>query len=272
MGRPPHEYYEMLARNSATSSELPSSSSSSDPPPNPIQFGNPKVSGTPPVGMNPSMMMQPPGFHQQHLSQTHPLPSQFSEHGPPNPQFYHQPPHFPPPPIQGQQLQLQDSAQSGSIHRGPPSADPRLQMGSSGQRPPPPLHPYPYPNMQGPPQHPQMMKQRPPQMQQLMQLHLQMRPEDQNEQRIGIPGHQIQGGGVMGPPFQFQQTPGSPAPPDPASRAAHPKSEMMTSSDMRFVISKVVQPLNTTDPYSDDYYFLQVSWVPKIQQWSTYTP
>ena len=39
----------------------------------------------------------------------------------------------------------------------------------------------------------------------------------------------------------------------------YPKSEMMTSSDVRFVVNKVVQPLETNDPYSEDYYFLQVN-------------
>ena len=39
----------------------------------------------------------------------------------------------------------------------------------------------------------------------------------------------------------------------------YPKSDMMTSSDMRFVVNKVIAPLDTNDPYSEDYYFLQVS-------------
>jgi hypothetical protein len=31
----------------------------------------------------------------------------------------------------------------------------------------------------------------------------------------------------------------------------------MNASDVRFVISKVLQPLDTPDPYADDYYYLQ---------------
>ena len=45
---------------------------------------------------------------------------------------------------------------------------------------------------------------------------------------------------------------------DTTGRVGYPKSEMMTSSDVRFVVTKVVQPLESNDPYSDDYYFLQV--------------
>ena len=33
----------------------------------------------------------------------------------------------------------------------------------------------------------------------------------------------------------------------------------MSTSDVRFVISKVLQPLETMDPYADDFYFLQVT-------------
>ena len=263
----------MLARNTAISSDLPSSSSSSAPQNNQIQFGSANASGNPSFIVPLPTMTPSQGFYQQHPpSQSHPLPPHFNGHGPHNPQFYHQPPHFFSPPIIGQQFQSQDTTpvkglHESGVHRGPPSADPRLQMSSSGQRPPPPQHPNPYPNIQGSTQHPQIALQRAPQMQLLMPQHMQMRPEmDQNGMRIGIPSHQIQGGGVMGLPLPFQHAPGNPAPPDPASRAGYPKSEMMTSSDMRFVISKVVQPLNTTDPYSDDYYFLQVSAVPKAQQ------
>lgn len=33
--------------------------------------------------------------------------------------------------------------------------------------------------------------------------------------------------------------------------------EYMTASDVKFVVSKVLQPLETPDPYADDYYYLQ---------------
>ena len=35
---------------------------------------------------------------------------------------------------------------------------------------------------------------------------------------------------------------------------------MMTSSDIKFVITKVMQPLETNDPYSADYYYLQKNY------------
>ena len=34
----------------------------------------------------------------------------------------------------------------------------------------------------------------------------------------------------------------------------------MTSSDLKFVITKVMQPLETNDPYSADYYYLQKNY------------
>ena len=42
------------------------------------------------------------------------------------------------------------------------------------------------------------------------------------------------------------------------TRSGFPHSEMMTSSDIKFVVNKAMLPLETTDPYSEDYYFLQV--------------
>ena len=33
---------------------------------------------------------------------------------------------------------------------------------------------------------------------------------------------------------------------------------MMTPSDVRFVVSKVLQLTETQDPYNDDFYFIQV--------------
>lgn len=41
----------------------------------------------------------------------------------------------------------------------------------------------------------------------------------------------------------------------PVQKAA--KGEMMNASEVRYVVSKVLQPLETDDPFSDDYYFLQ---------------
>ena len=34
----------------------------------------------------------------------------------------------------------------------------------------------------------------------------------------------------------------------------------MTSSDIKFVLTKVMQPLETNDPYSADYYYLQKNY------------
>lgn len=40
----------------------------------------------------------------------------------------------------------------------------------------------------------------------------------------------------------------------------YPHSEMMNSSDVKFVVTKVMQPLETNDPYSADYYYLQKNY------------
>ncbi len=37
-----------------------------------------------------------------------------------------------------------------------------------------------------------------------------------------------------------------------------PKAEMMSGRDITFVVNKVLQPLETDDPFSDDFYFLQM--------------
>lgn len=36
------------------------------------------------------------------------------------------------------------------------------------------------------------------------------------------------------------------------------RGKYMSTSDVRFVVSKVLQPLETLDPYADDFYFIQV--------------
>ena len=40
---------------------------------------------------------------------------------------------------------------------------------------------------------------------------------------------------------------------------AIPRGKFMSPSDVRFVVNRVLQPVESNDPYSDDFYFLQVS-------------
>lgn len=50
------------------------------------------------------------------------------------------------------------------------------------------------------------------------------------------------------------------APPRPGFNTRGPPlkvGSMMSASDIRFVVGKVLQPVETVDPFSDDYYFLQ---------------
>jgi hypothetical protein len=77
--------------------------------------------------------------------------------------------------------------------------------------------------------------------------------------RMGPGGPQGGRGPSSGPAQVFQQMAVTTAGAESTGKTGYPKSEMMTSSDVRFVVTKVVQPLETNDPYSDDYYFLQVS-------------
>lgn len=77
------------------------------------------------------------------------------------------------------------------------------------------------------------------------QQHTQQGPGPQNGQ------HPPQGG--FQPPPQSQQT--TPRRPFASNL---PCGEMMTHSDVRFVVSKVLQLTETQDPYNDDFYFIQV--------------
>lgn len=43
------------------------------------------------------------------------------------------------------------------------------------------------------------------------------------------------------------------------------RGKLMSASDVRFVVSKVLQPLESSDPYSDDFYFLQYNIKKNIQ-------
>eukprot|EP01038_Epipyxis_sp_PR26KG_P005711 gene5711-7883_t len=43
----------------------------------------------------------------------------------------------------------------------------------------------------------------------------------------------------------------------PAKRRDFPRGKYMNPSDIRFVVNKVMQPLESNDPFSDDFYFLQ---------------
>jgi hypothetical protein len=185
---------------------------------------------------------------------------------------------FPPDYSPGMFNSLPTRPSEGSANRGPPSADPRLNFMAGAQRPPPPQHPHPSslphdPSLQPfqigqqyPPGQPQPL---PPYMQPNMLMppmlgaplmHMQMRPDlDHNRIRMGPGGPQGGPQGGRGPAQVFQQMAVTTAGAESTGKSGYPKSEMMTSSDVRFVVTKVVQPLETNDPYSDDYYFLQVS-------------
>lgn len=43
------------------------------------------------------------------------------------------------------------------------------------------------------------------------------------------------------------------------------RGKLMSASDVRFVVGKVLQPLESSDPYSDDFYFLQYNIKKNIQ-------
>lgn len=271
--RPPHEYYEMLARSSGTPLDMPPSIPfPSNGPPHYNQMGGPLGGPSPPLGFNQhNQPMGPPYFTGPGGPMAMPRsaagqgrPAQFDSTQPDfyqgghNALFVRGPPEGTPfrgPP-------------EGMSNRGPPSADPRLHFVGSGQRPPPPQHPHPNSLPQDPSLQPfQIGQQYPPGQPQplpsYMQpnmpapplLHPQMRPDlDHNRLRMGHAG--LQGG--RGPAQVFQQMAAATAGAESTGKTGYPKSEMMTSSDVRFVVTKVVQPLETNDPYSDDYYFLQV--------------
>lgn len=68
------------------------------------------------------------------------------------------------------------------------------------------------------------------------------------------------------PPKQYApQVMQYPMPPPPQQRQffepkkQFPKSKYMSSSDIRFVVSKVTAPCESNDPYADDFYALQYS-------------
>ena len=277
----PHEYSEMLAQQNGTPSDRQASTQ---------YAGQLQQYGVPPLGPDSSlrmnmlrngmpivmpmpMLMPPHMYHQQPPYSHHftgPPPHFISGPNgpmppPPNMHFYHHSPNFPQQPLQhpAQQQHLPQhdvlyrTSTEGS--RGPPSADPRLQ--STGPRTPPPPPPHTF-------QEPQEMLQQ--MLQQLQQppppsapllprptllQHLDIDPSrDARMLRTPV----VDRGRIQ----MFQQMAVTTAGPGTGTGttpcAGYPKSEMMTSSDVRFVVNKVVSPLETNDPYSEDYYFLQV--------------
>jgi hypothetical protein len=255
--RPPHEYYEMLARSSGTPLDMPPSIPfPSNRPPQYSQMGGPMGVPTPPMG-----------FTQQHLPMG---PPHFIGPGGQMPAPGN---NFPPGYSPGLFNNLPTRPPEGNANRGPPSADPRLHFVPGAQRPPPPQHPHPNslpldPSLQpfqigqqfppGQPLPPFMQPNMPLPMPGPPLMHMQMRP-DLIRMGPGGPQGGPQGGRGPGPAQVFQQMAVTTAGAESTGKTGYPKSEMMTSSDVRFVVTKVVQPLETNDPYSDDYYFLQVS-------------
>ena len=174
-----------------------------------------------------------------------------------NMHFYHHHPNFsqqPPLPPMPQQQQHQFEApyrNSTEGSRGPPSADPRLHGG--GPRDQTPTFQEPQEMLQ------QMLQQlqqppppsTPPPVQSSILQRLAIDPNaDARMHRVPADDR--------GRTQMFQQMAVTTAGPGITPSTGYPKSEMMTSSDVRFVVNKVVSPLETNDPYSEDYYFLQV--------------
>ena len=81
---------------------------------------------------------------------------------------------------------------------------------------------------------------------------LPMPPPNQNNVNPKVP--EKTSNEVISNPWDRKPTPEQ-SPMPPTQKAA--KGEMMNASDVRYVVGKVLQPLETDDPFSDDYYFLQ---------------
>lgn len=47
--------------------------------------------------------------------------------------------------------------------------------------------------------------------------------------------------------------------PSQQHRKELPRGKFMSPSDVRYVVNKVLQPMESTDPFADDFYFLQVN-------------
>ncbi len=75
-----------------------------------------------------------------------------------------------------------------------------------------------------------------------------------NQNNVNPKGSERTSNDVISNPWDRKPSTEQPQMP-PAPKAA--KGEMMNSSEVRYVVGKVLQPLETDDPFSDDYYFLQ---------------
>lgn len=71
----------------------------------------------------------------------------------------------------------------------------------------------------------------------------------QPQQQPPYPPHQI-------PPSFTPPLPHAPPPPQPQPFII-PRSNMMRTTDVRFVLNKVLQPMESPDLYSDDFYYIQ---------------
>lgn len=69
------------------------------------------------------------------------------------------------------------------------------------------------------------------------------------------PGRDVDFGFHMppAPPMNVPQPPPEPKP------FVIPRSQMMNTSDVRFVLTKIIQPLESPDPYADDFYYIQLN-------------
>lgn len=271
MSRPPHEYYEMLARSSGTPL---------DPPPS-IPFPSNQINHralyeslagpqSQPIDQNlhrnAMPMMTPPQGFSQHHQPPYPNfinPGQYpAQVGPPSFQMYSNQSNF-----SDHQMILPRGPSEGAP-RGPPRADPRLQFPSAPQHPMAAQQHHPNSSTQDPllqlfhnaQQRQSSQAPLPMQSPNLSQqaMPMPMRSETEDRTRMGIHNLPDRNQSNREHSAMFQQMAVTTAGSETSGRTGYPKSEMMTSSDVRFVVTKVVQHLESNDPYSDDYYFLQV--------------
>ena len=135
-----------------------------------------------------------------------------------------------------------------------------------GRGPPPPGY-FPRPPPGAHPQMPPGMPYPPPWAVPGMPYPMPMPP-----MQPGVP-HQMPGRGPRGPvpnspahPQQPQHVqypprpsyPAMPRHPRPPQRLPVPPTSMMSQSDARYIVSRVLMTLEVKDPYADDFYYIQV--------------
>lgn len=71
-----------------------------------------------------------------------------------------------------------------------------------------------------------------------------------------------EGGALLSPALGFSLSPSPPMnvpqPPEPKPFII-PRSQMMNTSDVRFVLTKIILPLESPDPFAEDFYYIQLN-------------